>query len=367
MNRLGYIATRMGPDLRDAIEAMPGLGGLALWVKFLDSDDPEMVACTDGVWVKAGPLYEEHTTAERRFIILHELLHVGLSHPARARAMMSRVENFDERLYNISCDAIINTALDGVRGAQRPKNAVTLKQLLECTGQWKKGDLESNLIRQWSSEALYHLLVKNRQSLGHLNKGFSGSDLNAKPGRFQGKGDHSTEDEIRIWNVRLKMAQGALSGILDRLVCDLPKINTPWERVLRDFLFRHTQRKRKVSSPRPSRRWLALEHDLREREGVDLPFECATAGGRCARMALAVDTSGSIDEKLLNRFAAEVAAILEKTEPLLRLIVCDASVHQTYVIWNLIEIPGKSLNNPFGRLRRFNFVSLSLCGCSMNV
>ena len=30
MNRLQNAATRMGPDLRDAIEVMPGLGGIAL-------------------------------------------------------------------------------------------------------------------------------------------------------------------------------------------------------------------------------------------------------------------------------------------------------------------------------------------------
>jgi hypothetical protein len=64
----------------------------------------------------------------------------------------------------------------------------------------------------------------------------------------------------------------------------------------------------------------------------------------------------------LKRFAAEVAAVLVQTEPLLRMIVCDADVHQVQVIWNLIEIPGKSLNVPFGRLRRFNFASLSLWG-----
>ena len=46
--------------------------------------------------------------------------------------------------------------------------------------------------------------------------------------------------------------------------------------------------------------------------------------------ALAMDTSGSIGESLLRRFAAEVAAILAQTEPLLRLIVCDADVHQIY-------------------------------------
>jgi predicted metal-dependent peptidase len=63
-------------------------------------------------------------------------------------------------------------------------------------------------------------------------------------------------------------------------------------------------------------------------ERVDPPFDRATRSARTGRIALAVDTSGSIDESLLRRFAAEVASVLEKTEPLLRLIVCDADVHQ---------------------------------------
>ena len=48
------------------------------------------------------------------------------------------------------------------------------------------------------------------------------------------------------------------------------------------------------------------------------------------RIALAVDTSGSIDESLLKRFVAEVAAALEMAEPLLRSIVCDADIHQIH-------------------------------------
>jgi hypothetical protein len=95
MNRLNAVATRMGPDLRDAIEAMPGLGGVALWVKFLDSDDAGLIARTDGVRVEAGPRYEEYDDAERRFIVLHELLHVALAHPAREREMKRRTEDFD--------------------------------------------------------------------------------------------------------------------------------------------------------------------------------------------------------------------------------------------------------------------------------
>jgi predicted metal-dependent peptidase len=107
-------------------------------------------------------------------------------------------------------------------------------------------------------------------------------------------------------------------------------VKTPWESILRNLLFRHARRKRRTDPSRPTRRWLAPESDLRQQEGVDLPFERATRAGRTGRIAIAVDTSGSIDESLLNRFAAEVAAVLEKTEPLLRLIVCDGDVHQIH-------------------------------------
>ena len=63
---------------------------------------------------------------------------------------------------------------------------------------------------------------------------------------------------------------------------------------------------------------------------VDPPFDRATRATRTGRIALTVDTSGSIDESLLKRFAAEVATALEKAEPLLRLIVCGADIHQIH-------------------------------------
>jgi predicted metal-dependent peptidase len=324
----------MGPDLRDAIEAMPGLGGVALWVKFLDSDDPELIACTDGIHVEAGPLYEKYDDAERRFIVLHELLHVALAHPARGREMERRTEDFDAQLYNVACDAIINAALDGVRGVHITDGAVTLGELLSPLGYWKKDDSPAEAVRRWSSEALYHLLSKNRKRIDlpalDPNAGSNGRDIAPAMRNSQPAGSGSNEDEIRAWDSRLKMARGSLAGIFNRLVRELPKVKTPWERILRDFLYRHARRKRMPDPSRPSRRWLALESDLREHEGVDLPFECAMRAARTGRIALAVDTSGSVDESLLRRFAAEIASVLEKAEPLLRLIVCDADVHQIH-------------------------------------
>lgn len=338
MNRLNTVATRMGPDLRDAIEAMPGLGGVALWVKFFDSDDPHLIARTDGLQIEAGPRYEKFDNAERRFIVLHELLHVALAHPARRREMERRIEDFDARLYNIACDSIINTALEGVRGMRIPDGVVKLEAVLDSLGQWKKDDRPAEVVRRFSSETLYHLLSKNRSWIElalrkHLsNAGLNGADLASSPSlpaipTSQQAANRATEDTIRAWSSRLKMARGSLAGIFDRLSCELPQVKTPWEQILRGLLFRYARPKRRPDPSRPSRRWLALEGDLRQREGVDLPFERATSAGRTGRIALAVDTSGSVDESLLKRFAAEVEAVLKQTEPLLRLIICDAGVH----------------------------------------
>jgi predicted metal-dependent peptidase len=281
----------------------------------LSATDSRLIACTDGVHVEAGPGYEKYDDAERRFIVLHELLHVALAHPAREREMERRTEDFDAQLYNIACDAIINAALDGAPGVHTPQGAVTLGELLAPLGYSKKDDHPAEIVRQWSSEALYHLLAKNRERIDmrafDSNAGITGKDLAPAMGASHPAGDKSNEDEIRAWNSRLKMARGSLAGIFNRLVRELPSVKTPWERILRDLLHRNARRKRRPDPSGPSRRWLALEGDLKEREGVDLPFERSTRSAQTGRIALAVDTSGSINESLLRRFAAEVASVLD--------------------------------------------------------
>jgi hypothetical protein len=191
---------------------------------------------------------------------------------------------------------------------------VPKRQSYRSSNNWKKDDHPAEIVRKWSSEALYHLLAKNRERIDlcafDSNVGITGKDLAPAMGASRPAGDNSNEDEIRAWSSRLKMARGSLAGIFNRLVRELPRVKTPWERILRDLLHRHTRRKRRPDPSRPSRRWLALEGDLKEREGVDLPFERATRSSRTGRIALAVDTSGSIDESLLRRFAAEVASVL---------------------------------------------------------
>lgn len=357
MNRLNHITTRMGPDIRDAIETMPGLGGVALWVKFADAEEPGLIAQTDGTHVYAGPRYEKLAGAERRFTLLHELLHVALAHPARAREMEKRLPDFDPCLHNIAADAIINAALDGVRGIRPPPKVVNLQEVLAAVKLWPELGSAGEVVRQWSSEALYHTLKKYREQIVqtsfYANAAQESADIVAAAQPVANAGNESEssptpsdEDVIRSWNARLAAARGVLSGVLLRLARELPQVKTPWERILRDLLFRYAQRKRRLDPSRPARRWLALERDFKQRTGLDLPFERATTAARTGRIALVVDTSGSVDEKLLARFVAEITAILERLEPRLLLIVCDAAVHQTF------EFSGRA---GAAQLRRFKF------------
>lgn len=333
MDRLSRVANRMGSDLREGIERLPGLGGIALFVQFADSDEPKKVAFTDGRTVWAGPRYPEYEEAERLFIILHELLHVGLAHPARAREMRLRLADFDPRLYNIACDAIINASLLGVRGLRCPKDAVSLEELLKLLELWPENKSVGEVVRQWSSEALYYALMRAReQVLASKTVSAYTCDLEGD-GRIpaaDGDEEASADETLRAWRSRLVMARGALAGVLSRLAKELPEVKTPWERVLRDYLYRLAQRKRSPDPSRPSRRWLALERVMRETEGVELPFERGVRASKSARLAVGFDTSASIGDDILARFVAELSAIISKLDPTVRLVVCDAAVHQVF-------------------------------------
>jgi hypothetical protein len=89
----------------------------------------------------------------------------------------------------------------------------------------------------------------------------------------------------------------------------LPRVETPWEQIFRSVVQTAFQEATQNNYSRPSRRWLALEKDYKSQAGVNLPFAPDTIKKRGTRLAVALDTSGSIDEGMLGRFLAEVAAM----------------------------------------------------------
>ncbi len=384
-------ASRMRPDLETAIEYLPGLASLALWCKFADTVE-ETIAYTDGSTIYAGADYEKFEPRTRIFICLHEILHIALCHPQRCAELEKRDVQFNPKLLNIAADAIINTSLENLTGLETPKDAWTLSRIWQCLE--KSEDAESaqaetsksssyysfnisaqktrkiaNLTRgdfvrvnRWSCEELYYFL-KSRcraesqfytflaefndrdQLAGDLRPG-NGDEFKTcetcKPGDAKtGAGD----EEKRNWHGRLSLLRGSVPELLDRLACEMPRVETPWEQILRSVVQTAFQEATHKNYSRPNRRWLALEGDYKSQAGVNLPFAPDIIRKRGTRLAVALDTSGSIDGKLLSRFLAEIAAMCQYNQRNLILLIGDAEVHQ------IIEIDWMEASDEISRIK----------------
>ncbi len=369
LERLSRAASkRMRPDLEAAIEYLPGLAGLALWCRFSDTDDVDAIAFTDGSTIYAGADYEKFDAQERRFICLHEILHVALCHPQRFAELEKRdAVNFNPQLLNIAADAVINESLENLTGLKTPTDAWTLARIWQCLEKAEdaanpavasknnssyysfsaaaQSRKIANLTRaefvqafRWSCEELYYFLkaqAQTRTELYGFLAEFDGRDAlsgdlrpktcrqdDARPAEIE------ASEEKRNWRQRLSLLRGSAPEILDRLAKELPRVETPWEQIFRSLVQTAFQEATHKNYSRPNRRWLALERDYKVQSGVSLPFAPDTIKKRGTRLAVALDTSGSIDEGLLGRFLAEIAAMCAFNQRNLVLLVGDAAVHQ---------------------------------------
>lgn len=362
----------MRPDLEAAIEYLPGLASLALWCGFADTDE-DAIAFTDGDTIYAGAGYENFEPNERRFICLHEILHVALCHPQRFAELEKRdAVGFSPQLLNVAADAIINESLEKLTGLKTPTDAWTLGRIWQCLEKAEdaadparaknnsshysftsavQNRKIANLTRaefcsasRWSCEELYYFLKSRYQTrtkfLGLLAE-FDGRDKLAGDLRPKTSGacepceEHKSpateaekNEEKRNWQQRLSLLRGSAPELLDRLAKELPRVETPWEQIFRSVVQTAFQEAIHKNYSRPSRRWLALERDYCSHAGVNLPFAPDAIRKRGTRLAVALDTSGSIDEELLSRFLAEIGSLCHFNQRNLVLLIGDAAVHR---------------------------------------
>lgn len=380
----------MRPDLEAAIEYLPGLASLALWCNFADTDETDAIAFTDGTTIFAGAEYEKFNEKERRFICLHEILHIALCHPNRFTDLERRegAGFFDAKLLNIAADAVINTSLENLTGLETPKDASTLSRIWQCleksedANDPQKAEANKNSsvysfnisarperkianltrtefcsVGRWSCEELYYFLKSQCRSESRfyiLLAEFDAKDALAgdlriekpnAPKPFDSQPTETHDKEQRNWQQRLSLLRGSVPELLERLAKDLPRVETPWEQIFRSLVQTAFQEATVKNYSRPNRRWLALERDYRAENGIDFPFAPDESKKRGTRLAVALDTSGSIDEKLLGRFTAEIAAMCHYNQRDLVLIIGDAEVHK------IIEIDWRDVTDELARIK----------------
>ena len=253
-------------------------------------------AATDGktVWFNEGfitPL----TDLELTFLVAHEVCHPAFDHNGR---LGSR----DPQKWNQAADFVINQILVDEKIGQFIEGGCLNKALYDA----------GNGI----SEDIYELLP-DQKSGGGGKFGHGGGKNGSAYDEIQdgSQSDAEREQLGEEWKVKVAQAaqsakmQGKLSAGLERLVSGVLNSKVNWRDVLRNFLVKSKDDTR--SWARPNRRFLA--------QGMYLPSQDGEAMGE---LVIAVDCSGSIGEKELNQFAAEITAIKQDMNP--------AAIHVVY-------------------------------------
>ncbi len=333
------------------VEFAPSTGGLALWVKHQDLEDPDAVRiATDGTTIFYGPGFQRVPRDAQVGLVAHEVLHIALCHTQRFVDLRQRLGDVDLQLFNICADAIVNSALSGVSWLRLEPTCVQLDQLLASTG--LRESVEKSLL-EWDVERLYRAIDDRREppkkgGRQHDERRQSGSTPRAdgpraarartlgaatKPDLVPGPDSQGTPEaqatQAREWSERIVRAHAGdgAHSMLRALLADLPKTRTPWEQVLRTRLARGLATRSGISWSRPSRSYIANQGRIGPHRR--LPWEPGFGAKQPApRLVLIVDVSGSIEDTLLERFAREIEAITRRLEAALVLVVGDDQVRR---------------------------------------
>ncbi len=149
--------------------------------------------------------------------------------------------------------------------------------------------------------------------------------------------DKKEEKELKIeWEAAVsqavQVARGDLPANIKRQVQEVLNPTVPWHILLRDFVERTARND--YDWTRPSRRYIG--------QGIILP---SLISEQLPEVVIAIDTSGSIDNKALSRFAAEASNVLGAYDTTIKIIYCNNRI-QKEETYTRADLPMKM--NPVG-------------------
>lgn len=338
----------------------PFFGSLALRLSLIDDQNCE-TAWSDGRMLGFNPAYIESLSLEEtKGMLAHEVMHLACLHQVRRQGRNPRLWNMagdlainwllleaglrlppgflhDPARTDMSVEAIYSSMLGrtgkpGGRAAQSGKNdagAGEGNQAPDAPGQKQEirrydqaaGERESEAPRQPGHGA-------RRSDLGEMPTDHE-LDSSADPGRcgevrdpsspVAGVPEKESADQESRWRAAVTRAAaeakelGLLPAGIERTVQQLAVLTLDWRDILSRFL--ESSARDDYSWVSPNRRYL--------HQGLYLP---SLRSRELSRIVVVVDTSGSIFSSELNRFGAELSALLEAYEATVHVLYADAKV-----------------------------------------
>jgi len=297
------------------ISSYPLLGSLAAAFKIIE----DLLLCqrmsisvaavnmeTKEIFVNPAAGLDEH---EMRFVMGHELLHVGLRHD-------SRLQGRDPYLWNVACDYVINAWLMEMGLGELPHI----------------GALYDPALKGESAESVYDRIVTDLRRFRKLMtmRGIGLSDI-LEPGRpdwwSQGAGTSLDDFYRRALSQGLSYHQEQGRGLLPAgLIEEIQALSQPpipWDVELAKWFDEHFPPMEKIRSyARPSRHQSSTP-DIARPRWVPPPD---WAEGRTYGVLL--DTSGSMDRALLAKALGAIASYsISRDVPAVRVVFCDAATY----------------------------------------
>lgn len=260
----------------------PFVGSIALNMPF-EFDEAIPTAATNGKRIKFNPEFVDNLTDEElKFLVAHECFHPMLEHNFR------RGERQAKR-WNVAADYVVNKLLVDEGIGRMPKVGLHNDAIYNAGG--------------GTSEGIYNLLPEDH---GHepLDECEDGEGTDAERAQEQAE-----------WKVKVAQAaqaakmMGKLSAGLQRLVGEVLQPKVDWRDVLHRFVVRCKDDTRTFA--RFNRRFIS--------QGLYLP---SVTGETMGELVFAVDCSGSISQRVIDQFAAEITKVKED--------LCPSRIHVLY-------------------------------------
>jgi len=292
------IVARVGLLLRH-----PFFGNMATRLKIEACDEWCPTAATDGRHLYFNTqFFNALSNKEIEFVIAHEILHCVFDH-------LTRREDRNPMLYNISADYIVNNLLVRDRIGEKPK-------LIDCFQDFKYDG--------WTSEEVYDELFKEAEKNGeeflkqlgelldeHLdwegesengNEGDNDNKSKKKgPPKYSKEEMRKIKEEIKEGMMSAAQAAGAgnLPGEIKRMITELTEPKMNWREILRQQI--QSTIRNDYTFSRPSRKaWHtgAILPGMNFDETIDI--------------CIGIDMSGSIGNAQAQDFLGEVKGIMDE-------------------------------------------------------
>ena len=327
------IETRITAARTRLLLDFPWFGSLAMRLRIEQSSEVKTFS-TDGTRLIYNPATAAtYTDAELTGVMAHEVMHCALLHPYR-RA------HRDPKEWNIATDYAINSELI--------KSGLTLP----------KGILHDPKFDGLSADVIFAQLAKQKQQqpqgqpqpapngqpqpqnaqpdatqpdTGTIEDAPAGMPQTNQPQPSQGQPQTGAPDPngqpqemtASDWQIAAEQATdvaracGKLPGGMDRKVKQSRTQPADWRAILREFVTQTVPSD--YSWMAPNRRYIS--------DGLYLP---GITKENLGVLAVAVDTSGSIDEHLLAAFGKELTAIAHEANPeAITVLYCDSKIQHT--------------------------------------